>query len=819
MKSKIHLLLLALIALGFTNACTNHTRVPVVSNVKTSFSAEKVSVAPTQNRQDQSPVKSRSITAEITVKKDAILNQEFFFGADLQYSSIYDKSFDLYNQSSAMGHIPAFFRVNGKELQLVADNHRLFPSDVNHPERLISRYQILSETPDTLTISEANSGEFLVTTIDPSAQSPRDHWARSFEFVADGNYLLQESSVVLQDGSVVEVMESVFPRSTLAISDSFQTFKMDPEDATGGLEGDLANYRMLQGESIFKGEEKLGFAQHFDIGNGKTIDWYVTSNIKDSEMPVVRDALEGWNRYFRSYEGIGRDVVKFMGRLPDGVKLGDPRFNVINWDSRLVAGAAYESQASDPFTGKQSHSLIYMPVAWFQIGMDYWKNGQYSDDKDSAPKSKSGFKHHCMRDLHGAAEALHSGRMSADEAARFSTQLMKQTLFHEVGHALGLAHNFKGSLTFDRSKPDSMFSSSIMDYNDYEIERAAFTGDSAEGPLLEYDRQALSAIYNQMKDVKASSPKMAVCADSEADTEDSGAVDPLCIRYDIENDPTLSVTTALKRVQEAAIDHDVSLVEALKNAKATTLSAEVIQGVQSKDQLIQALGSVRSSLMGVMRFYYLSGKASVSKTVRTNIKSLYVFEDGVLPEGLSELAMRTRAIQGVKATLEMKDLSEAVKKQVAQIADETVSDLMKSPLLSGLGQAASASISEQIRKAVNSSVAQFAHDPSKGLVKLKTGVMDALTRVETLPYFFGKAESSQMDFESDITVMLSEIAGDMAASPSERLHATKALASFAGRSSASDLIGKLKVQVDMELKAAASNDDRELMTLLKSILQ
>ena len=82
---------------------------------------------------------ANSIKAQITVKKAAIFNQDYFYGADLQYSSIYDKDLDLYNQSTAMGHIPVFFRRNGDELQLVADNRRLFPSDINHPERLISR--------------------------------------------------------------------------------------------------------------------------------------------------------------------------------------------------------------------------------------------------------------------------------------------------------------------------------------------------------------------------------------------------------------------------------------------------------------------------------------------------------------------------------------------------------------------------------------------------------------------------------------------------------------------------------------------------------
>jgi hypothetical protein len=43
----------------------------------------------------------------------------------------------------ALGHVPASFRKFGNELQLVADQRRLYPSDVNHPEQVISRFKIL----------------------------------------------------------------------------------------------------------------------------------------------------------------------------------------------------------------------------------------------------------------------------------------------------------------------------------------------------------------------------------------------------------------------------------------------------------------------------------------------------------------------------------------------------------------------------------------------------------------------------------------------------------------------------------------------------
>src|SRR5690606_13372055 len=59
--------------------------------------------------------------------------------------------------------------------------------------------------------------------------------------------------------------------------------------------------------------------------------------------------------------------------LPEGVSVGDPRYNVVVWDNIQAAGAAYESQAADPLTGAVSHSLVYLPLAWINIGKEYWE--------------------------------------------------------------------------------------------------------------------------------------------------------------------------------------------------------------------------------------------------------------------------------------------------------------------------------------------------------------------------------------------------------------------------------------------------------------
>ncbi len=826
---KLPLILLALFTLSFMSACTKQARPPMVSDVKTADAGLRVSVAPSgetpanaASASKPQEGKAKAITAEITLKKSEILGKEFLYGADLQYSSMYDEDFDLYSQSMAIGHIPVYFKINGKELQLIEDATRSYPSDVNHPDRLVSRYKILAETEETLTVSDADSSEFLTGAMVGSQKSPKDRWTRSLEFVKEGNLVLQETSVLLADGSVVEMMESVMPKEALAPSSSFEAIRMDPTDPTGGLEQRLSRFRMLSGETIRKGEEKLAFAQHFDIGNGKNIEWYVTPNIKDEHLHVVRDALLGWNRYFKNFSGIEREVVRFMGRLPEGVKLGDPRYNVINWDSRLVAGAAYESQASDPFTGKQSHSLIYMPVAWFQIGADYWANGKYSDKADEGDAKSThqdhgrAFRNRCMRDLKAVNEALRSGRMTQDAAEKFAIQLMKGTLFHEVGHALGLAHNFKGSLVFDRSNPDSLFSSSIMDYNDYEIERQVFEDGSAEGPALEYDRQALSALYNGMKDVKSSDPQMAVCNDAEADTEEAGAVDPTCMRYDIEKDPTLSVETAIKRLGEESLSGDVSLAEALQNMQKAVLTADAIAAIKTEDDLNGLMTRLVQDLTGVLRFYHLSGKASLASTVRSNLKSLRPFFPGVIGD-LSEAGMRTRALNGLKHALGLKTLSGVVQKQIIALAEATAESLKASPFMQAQGGAAEG-IAMNIKLGVFSFGKRFERDSRGGLPRLRAGILARLSHTEGLPYYFGQIGGAALDIETEITGILSQTAGDLSATLNERLYAARSLKSFKGRPGVDAMITALQAQVETELKAAKDHEQREALLLMKRLL-
>jgi hypothetical protein len=810
---------------------------------------------PAVNAQENST--TQSVQVEFTVQKEPLLNQEFLYGADIQYSTIHEENLNLYLQSLALGHIPARFRIAGNELQLVTDNRRLSPSDVNHPERLIARYKILSQTPAvqatetspaipaTLTIAAGNSS---VTLAELSAglkaqgedgsleafqlPSPRDHWIRSFDYIPDGSYILQQTSLVLSDGNTIEFMESIMPRSTLAPGPQFEKIAMDPDHPAGGATGIPARFRLLNGETIYEGEKAVSYAQHFDIspkldGTPTTIDFYVTQSIPDEYLTAVGAAVEGWNRYFEMQKGIQRKVVRFKGKLPDGIALGDPRYNVINWDNRTDAGAAYESQANDPHTGVQSHSLIYLPAAWLRIGADYWRSGQFADPaldnfgKSLLSKREGAFRSprlSCLRNIKEETLLGISGRLSREDVHTFSVEMVKQTLFHEVGHALGLGHNFKGSLAYNRSDSNPMFSTSIMDYNDYEIERSIFNSlESYQGPQLEYDRQVLSALYNHSRDIRSNDPVIPTCNDTEADQEEGG-VDPLCVRYDIENDPTLSVQTAYNRVMERNIKGDVTLAEALVRAGSAAMDSELLASVKTEEDLTRFLGQVKTTLRGTLAFYLTAGKASLAKTAVTNIKSLLMFQDGILPEKYDAKQMRKRAMWGVNTTVALNQLPEFLQDSIEKVITATQVALERTPLVQNMSRERVHTVNDAVQNYLVNTVKEFEKDEKQGLPRLRAVVLKGLNRHKHVPFYFEKGFFAGTDIEANVIRLLADTAANVTNTFTERFMAVASLKTFEGRFMWSDhLIRETRESILSERENARDNKTRERVLALASL--
>jgi hypothetical protein len=368
----------------------------------------------------------------------------------------------------------------------------------------------------------------------------------------------------------------------------------------------------------------------------------------------------------------------------------------------------------------------------------------------------------------------------------FGLQLLKQTLFHEVGHSIGLGHNFKGSLNYVHGQPDSLFSTSIMDYNDFEAERQLFEAmHSWNGPLLEYDRQIVSALYNHGKDVKDTDPILPACGDEEADNE-RGGVDPLCNRYDIENDPTHSVNTAYKRVTQETLKGDVTLAQALDRVGNSLLTPEAIQAIRTNEDLGRFFVKMVGSLTGSMRFYFVSAKTSLARVVNTNMKSLLMFEPGILPEPYNEAEMRARVFAGLQITANISTLPPTVTQALDRVTMKAIMALTGAPLFQSMKKDEIIAQFAGIKTVLSKVGPAFEQDPTQGLPKLRAVTLASMHRHPEVPYYLGNLGKDHVDYETAIIGMLTRATEDQNRTTPERLYAAVSLMSFRGRISSGD---------------------------------
>ena len=132
--------------------------------------------------------------------------------------------------------------------------------------------------------------------------------------------------------------------------------------------------------------------------------------------------------------------------------------------------------------------------------------------------------------------------------AEFIGPLLRDLVAHEVGHTLGLRHNFKASSLYllsemnsDKVKGQKALTASVMDYSPTNInmEKDRIQGDYANIMVGPYDMWAIKYGYSfdekklpEMLKEAADNPALAYATD-----EDTAGPDPLARRYDFSANP------------------------------------------------------------------------------------------------------------------------------------------------------------------------------------------------------------------------------------------------------------------------------------------
>jgi hypothetical protein len=157
------------------------------------------------------------------------------------------------------------------------------------------------------------------------------------------------------------------------------------------------------------------------------------------------------------------------------------------------------------------------------------------------------------------------GELEADSprAERFVADYIKDTIMHEVGHTLGLRHNFRASRVYTEAQlADPEFTringttGSVMEYNAINLARPGHSGGTPfMNTLGPYDYWAIEYAYKPIAPADESAELLRIAARSSepllafgTDEDASFGIDPETIRLDLGADP---IAYAAKRLEIA----------------------------------------------------------------------------------------------------------------------------------------------------------------------------------------------------------------------------------------------------------------------------
>jgi hypothetical protein len=253
----------------------------------------------------------------------------------------------------------------------------------------------------------------------------------------------------------------------------------------------------------------------------KPIVYYIDHTVPNEWRPWVRAGILEWNRAFE--EAGFRNAIQVYDAPDDSLwSAEDARFSTVRWTATNRSVYAVGPSNVDPRTGEILNADVLVSAAWIQT----WRgeSGEYiapqaavssTFGEDSAASGPNGQSRLCsyaegMRregTLTRAVLAAHPGAGDAGAATRlYIGQALKALIMHEIGHTLGLRHNFRGSAGITRSQLlDRDYTRthglgvSVMDYSPPALSAdPGKQGDYYAGTIGSYDRWAIRYGYTQL---------------------------------------------------------------------------------------------------------------------------------------------------------------------------------------------------------------------------------------------------------------------------------------------------------------------------------
>ena len=295
----------------------------------------------------------------------------------------------------------------------------------------------------------------------------------------------------------------------------------------------------------------------------KPITWWIENTTPLELREIIKEGVESWNIAFKEAGFINAIEVKIQ---PDTCEweAGDIRYNVIRWTSSPnPAWGGLGPSFVNPRTGEILGSDIMLEWVYItnRINLDYLFNNRENS-------------HYCNVSHESQMQNIigESYINNFDLSEEMKKDMIKQSLYrlvlHEVGHTLGLNHNFKGSLLLsndDLNNKDSVeekgICASVMEYPAINItnnpDNQGLFYDVKPGP---YDIWAIRYGYSQFQDnekenllriLNESTKKEHAFGNDADDMRSPGkGIDPEAMTNDLSDDPVLHSINRMQLINQ-----------------------------------------------------------------------------------------------------------------------------------------------------------------------------------------------------------------------------------------------------------------------------
>jgi hypothetical protein len=255
--------------------------------------------------------------------------------------------------------------------------------------------------------------------------------------------------------------------------------------------------------------------------------------------PIRSALVEGASWWAAAFEAAGFRNAFIVKVLPEDADPMDIRYNMINWVHRSTRGWSYGASVEDPRTGEIIKGNV--TLGSLRIRQDFMLG---TGMIPVFANRGIGLEDECQFGDLPSLDYLIQGDASSDSAA-MSLARIRQLSAHEVGHTLGLAHNFAAS-TYGRA--------SVMDYPApmVEIRNGRLDLSNAYGVGIgPYDKFAITFGYAQfpaqaneraeLNRIIENGVAAGMLFLSDADSRPPGASHPLANLWDNGSDPVATL--------------------------------------------------------------------------------------------------------------------------------------------------------------------------------------------------------------------------------------------------------------------------------------